>query len=257
MFKQCPLCLITNDDGIYAEGIAVVADALKYLAEVIIVAPENNQSGVSHRITLKESILVKKVKERISGVQSYIVAGTPSDCVRIGVFGLARSPISLVISGVNQGANMGEDVVYSGTVAAAREGAMLGIPSMAVSVADGACTSIPQVQQIIRESAVWILHNKKYSRSFFNINIPERIPDNKVRYKLTRLGKRNYSTRYVKKASLCQQWVYKLQEKVSGIPARGSDIGEVEHGFVSITPMTLNFTDEAVLKKYKIKNINL
>lgn len=254
-FKQRPLILITNDDGIDADGIGVTADAVKDLAWIVVVAPWNNQSGVSHRITLKSTIEVQRVQFKQYDIQAYKLVGTPADCVRLGVFGLIKERISLVIAGVNHGANMGNDVVYSGTVAAAREGAMLGIPSMAVSVNNGRFKQTSLIRKIIHESASWILRSRIPKSTFININIPGKIKNNKITYEITRLGKRIYSTHYIRSRMKRGKSIYRLKESISGVPAKGTDIGAIHNGHVSITPLTLNFTDLALLKNRKIGEI--
>ena len=124
--------LVTNDDGIHAQGLSALAQALESLGEVFVVAPDREQSAVGHALTLHRPLRVDQVGER-----RYAVNGTPSDCVNLGVLGLLPEPPVLVVSGINHGSNLGDDVTYSGTVSAAMEGTLLGVPSMAVSQAEG------------------------------------------------------------------------------------------------------------------------
>src|SRR6266403_4801459 len=124
--------LVTNDDGIHAAGLAALAAALAPLGEVYVVAPDREQSAVGHALTLHRPLRVDRAGER-----RFSVNGTPSDCVNLGVLGLLPEPPVLVVSGINHGSNLGDDVTYSGTVAAAMEGTLLGVPSMAVSLMDG------------------------------------------------------------------------------------------------------------------------
>ncbi len=118
--KKDPVILITNDDGFDAEGIHIVIDAMKDILPAVVVAPQKNQSGVSHRVTLWHAVPVRTIGSHPAGVPVYIVDGTPADCTRLGVYRLVKGPVRLVIAGVNHGANLGDDVIYSGTVAAAR-----------------------------------------------------------------------------------------------------------------------------------------
>ena len=124
--------LVTNDDGIHAQGLSALAQALESLGEVFVVAPDREQSAVGHALTLHRPLRVDQVGER-----RFAVNGTPSDCVNLGVLGLLPEPPVLVVSGINHGSNLGDDVTYSGTVSAAMEGTLLGVPSMAVSQAEG------------------------------------------------------------------------------------------------------------------------
>src|SRR5499426_338224 len=127
-----PVILVTNDDGVHAAGLAALAAALEDLGDVYVVAPDREQSAVGHALTLHRPLRVDQIGER-----RFAVNGTPSDCVNLGVLGLLPEPPALVVSGINHGSNLGDDVTYSGTVSAAMEGTLLGVPSMAVSLASG------------------------------------------------------------------------------------------------------------------------
>src|SRR5512142_2273979 len=129
---MAPVILVTNDDGIHAEGLHALAAALDELGEVYVVAPDREQSAVGHALTLHRPLRVDKVAER-----KFAVNGTPSDCVNLAVLGLLPEPPVLVASGINHGTNLGDDVTYSGTVSAAMEGTLLRVPSIAVSLVDG------------------------------------------------------------------------------------------------------------------------
>ena len=129
---MAPVILVTNDDGIHAQGLSALAEALESLGEVYVVAPDREQSAVGHALTLHRPLRVDRVGER-----RFAVNGTPSDCVNLGVLGLLPEPPVLVVSGINHGSNLGDDVTYSGTVSAAMEGTLLGVPSMAVSQVEG------------------------------------------------------------------------------------------------------------------------
>lgn len=244
--------LITNDDGLEVDGIAAAIQAVKGVAPVLVAVPRCNQSGLSHRITMKKNIRVRKLNNRwpwTDGV--YVVDGTPADCVRLGIFSLSRRPIGLVIAGINHGANMGEDVVYSGTVAAAREGAMRGIKSMAVSVSVPRGRFPGNISQVIRSCAVWILKHTFPQGTFFNINIPAQVDLHRTKAVFTRLGKRVYGTQYqlIRKTRTYRSFM--LKEHVSGLLIKGTDICAVARGKISITPLTLTFTDTNLLKQLK------
>ena len=243
--------LITNDDGFGVEGISAVVHAVRGLGPAMVIVPQKNQSGLSHRITMRERIVVREVPSAWPWVKKvFVVNGTPADCVRLGVFSLSRHPVRLVVSGANHGANMGEDVVYSGTVAAAREGAMLGIPSMSVSVASKVIHNTSAVTQVTRACTTWIMKSTWQKGVFFNINMPKKIKFKSARFSFTRLGKRIYNTKYVSRKKKNQR-SFLLKEHVSGLAIPGTDIYAVSKGNISVTPLTLDFTNGQVLKKIK------
>src|SRR5499425_3828624 len=137
--------LVTNDDGIHAAGLAALAAALASLGEVYVIAPDREQSAVGHALTLHRPLRVDRLGER-----RFAVNGTPSDCVNLGVLGVLPEPPVLVVAGVNHGSNLGDDVTYSGTVSAAMEGTLLGVPSMAVSRGDAADTGFESAGAVAR-----------------------------------------------------------------------------------------------------------
>lgn len=243
--------LITNDDGFGKDGLKCVIDAVQGLAPILVIVPSKNQSGLSHRITIHETIHVREHRSRIPGVTTYVIDGTPADCVRLGVYVLSKRPIRMVIAGINHGANMGEDVVYSGTVAAAREGAMQGIPSMAVSYAAKKFRNSAGISEAVRTCAQWLLNNHVSKHLYINVNIPPRISPAKKIFELTRLGRRIYGTKYVKTLTMKNKWTLVLKESISGIAARTTDINAVRKGRISVTPLTLDFVDTVHLKKLK------
>ena len=144
--------LITNDDGIHAQGLTAMADALEALGEVYVVAPDREQSAVGHALTLHRPLRVERVSER-----RFAVNGTPSDCVNLGVLGLVPEPPVLVVSGINHGSNLGDDVTYSGTVSAAMERTLLGVPSLAVSQLEGdagRCEAAGRIARLVAARAL-------------------------------------------------------------------------------------------------------
>jgi len=160
--------LVTNDDGIHAEGLGALADAMAPLGEVFVVAPDREQSAVGHALTLHRPLRVDRVGER-----RFAVNGTPSDCVNLGVLGLLPEPPVLVVAGINHGSNLGDDVTYSGTVSAAMEGTLLGVPSMAVSQVEGDAAGFEAAGRVAQLVAARLLVGWYRSREKFVKVIPK------------------------------------------------------------------------------------
>src|SRR5262245_40274644 len=159
--------LVTNDDGIHAPGLGALADALAPLGEVYVVAPDREQSAVGHALTLHRPLRVDRLGER-----RFAVNGTPSDCVNLGVLGPLPEPPVLVASGINHGSNLGDDVTYSGTVSAAMEGTLLGVPSMAVSHVDGDAVGFEAAGHVARLVAARVLVEGLPAKTLLNVNVP-------------------------------------------------------------------------------------
>jgi 5'-nucleotidase len=235
-----PLILLSNDDGVHAEGLHQLRKALSEFAEVFVVAPASEQSATSHRITLAEPL-----RHRDLGHDVHMVDGSPADCiyVALNLGGLLPRRPELVVSGINHGLNLGMDVVYSGTVAAAREGALRGIPSMAISadpradLALAAQESIPLVKRFLEaERPVGLA-------PLLNVNFPAERPKGT---RATRLGRRDYEDKVEVRADPRGRRYYWV-----GGPAvvhdgsEGADTTAVDAGFVSITPLSLEMTQTA------------
>ncbi len=238
------IILLTNDDGINAEGLSFLYEAVKDLSEVRVVAPINNQSAASHSFTLRKPIKVHKIKENWFGVE-----GTPTDCVLISHHGLFKKNIRLVISGINDSPNLGEDVLYSGTVAAAIEGAILGIPAFALSFLSKNCFRFSdKIRSFIRSLSLEILHHSLAKNTYLNINIP----DQKIKgIKITILGKRIYQDMAIETKNKKGEISYTLNGTMGYQPSRGSDFEAVYSGYISITPLHLDMTHYKELKTYK------
>src|SRR5216683_555425 len=173
---MAPVILVTNDDGIHARGLQVLADALAALGEVYVVAPDREQSAVGHALTLHRPLRVDRVAER-----KFAVNGTPSDCVNLAVLGLLPEPPVLVAAGVNHGTNLGDDVTYSGTVAAAMEGTLLGVPSFAVSLLGRGDFRFEVAARFARRLAAWVLERGLPSDTLLNVNVPAPLDGEPIR----------------------------------------------------------------------------
>jgi 5'-nucleotidase len=161
--------LVSNDDGYLATGINVLADALADIAEVVVVAPDRNRSAASNSLTLQDPLRISKVAQN-----RYRVNGTPSDCVHLALTGFLDEEPDLVVSGINHGANLGDDVIYSGTVAAAMEGRFLGYPSIAVSLVGHRLTHFDTAARVAKELVQRLERNPLPKEFIFNVNVPDR-----------------------------------------------------------------------------------
>src|SRR5882724_2955749 len=230
--------LVTNDDGVHAVGLAALAAALEDLGEVHVLAPEREQSACGHALTLHRPLSVHRWGER-----RHSVNGTPSDCVNLGVLGFLPERPVLVVSGVNHGSNLGDDVTYSGTVSAAMEGTLLGVPSIAVSLVEG--EEFAQSARVARQVAMRVLVSGLPPMTLLNVNVPAGVPKG---VRLTRLGHRVYSGKIVEQADPRGRPHYWIG---AGPPAwealDGTDMGAVHEGYAAVTPLHLDLTHHRAL----------
>jgi 5'-nucleotidase len=226
--------LVTNDDGIYGPGLAALVKELGKIAKVTVVVPDQERSGTSHSITLHKPLRIQKIN-----AQTYIVNGTPTDCVRFGALSLMKRKVDLVVSGINAGPNMGHDVIYSGTVAGAREGALLKIPSFAISVVELLKPDFKLAARTALKIANNIFKKGLPDDIYLNVNVP-----NKARgIEITSLGHRIYDEEIDCRIDPRGRKYYWLAGKfVSGVHQKGTDITVVEGSCVSITPLQLDPT---------------
>lgn len=243
------LILVSNDDGIYAEGIQVLAETLKKIARVIVVAPDREKSAASHSLTLHRPLRILETKKNF-----YAVTGTPADCVNLGVNEiLDRKKPDLIVSGVNHGGNLGDDVHYSGTVSAALEGAMMGIASIAVSLVlrDGRPYFKPAAN-FAAKLAKRVLKEGLPKGIVLNVNVPN-LPQHSLKgYAYCKLGKRNYSDIIVEKLDPRKKkyyWIGGDEIGYENIP--GSDCNAILERKISITPIKVDMTDYPFLEKIR------
>jgi 5'-nucleotidase len=236
-----PLLLLTNDDGYTSEGLQVLADALESLGEVWVVAPDRENSAVSHALTLSRPLRMTRLADR-----RFVVDGTPTDSVTLGICEVlkGRRP-DLVVSGINFGANMGDDVHYSGTVSAAFEAVILGVPAIAVSQVVGEGFSFVFAGKFARLLAERVLERGLPEATLLNVNVPAGPP---AGIRFCRLGKRSYTEGVVEdtdpRGRTCY-WIGGGAPVWEPIP--GTDFNEAAAGFVTITPLNLDMTDHALL----------
>jgi len=230
------LILITNDDGYRSDGIRVLADAAKALGEVTIVAPVDEASAIGHALTLKRPLRLEPIAEGV-----FAVDGTPTDCINIAVTQVFKRLPDLVLSGINKGYNLGDDVTYSGTVAGALEGALLGIPSLAVSLrATRGTYDFSYAAQAAVSVAAAILRQPLPPRTFLNINVPKGPPKG---FRVTVQASRNHMTSVAERhdpKGRAYFWIEEGQDDWH--PHDRSDYQAVRDGFVSVTPLQPDLT---------------
>jgi len=241
--------LLTNDDGINAKGLIVLADKLSDLGRVIVVAPDREQSASSHAITLDAPLRVTEYSD-----VRYGVSGTPTDCVILAVHGLLKSRPDLIVSGINHGPNMGEDVTYSGTVAAAIEGNILGINSLAISIASWEPKHFESAARAAKYLAVKALSLKKDAKALWNINVPDLPIDQIKGYKITKLGSRIYNDVIIKKKDPRGKDYFWIGGGEPGWnKEKNTDFAAISSGYISITPLRLDLTDYKSIVEIKAK----
>lgn len=235
--------LLSNDDGYFAPGLIALAEALQGLGEVVVVAPEQNRSGASNSLTLDRPLMLKRAS---SGF--YFVNGTPTDCVHLAVTGMLDELPDIIVSGINHGANMGDDTIYSGTVAAATEGFLLGIPSIAISMASYEVNHFQTAGRVARHLVEKFIANPIREAVLLNVNVPD-IPFDSIKgMETTRLGRRHKAEPVVKMTSPRNETVYWVGAAGAAADAGpGTDFNAVERGFVSITPLQIDLTNTAQL----------
>lgn len=251
--------LLTNDDGFFSDGLKILYLYLKRIAEIHIVVPETEKSAVSHSINLLNPVRVKKIK--IDNFSCYVISGTPVDCVKIGLKELIKEKINMVISGINAGPNLGMDILYSGTVSAAAEGAILGIPSIAVSLAGYKNFRFDDCAKVVLKIIDRIKHMKFPKDTILNINVPNKKIDEIKGIKITYQSESRFNEEYEKRVDPRGNIYFWLKGNFEEIKEeKKSDVNAVKNGYVSITPINLNLTDFSFLrqlKKTEIEKIKL
>lgn len=235
--------LISNDDGVHAPGLAMLANSLSNVADITVVAPDRNRSGVSNSLTLANPL---RVVTAINGFFS--VNGTPTDCVHLAVTGLLKELPDMVVSGINEGSNLSDDVLYSGTVAAATEGRFLGLPSLAISLAGPRCEHYDTAAQVARMVVLRLREQPLTSDTILNVNVPD-LPFAEIKgIQVTRLGTRHKAEPTVKDVDPRGRKIYWVgQPGPEQDAGPGTDFYAVNAGYISITPLHLDLTHYKVL----------
>jgi len=232
------IILLCNDDGIRSDGVQQLARAVEPLGDVYVVAPDREQSAVSHSLTLHRPLRVEQIAPR-----QYAVDGTPTDCVNLAVSGLLPGRPGLVLSGINKGANLGDDITYSGTVSAAMEGTLLGIPSIALSLVAREHFAFDAAAEFAARLAAQVIAHPFPVETLLNVNVPA-VPRERMRgYRITRQGKRRFSEALVEKIDPRGKKYYWIGgDELDFVDEPGTDFAAIQDGAVSITPIHLDLT---------------
>lgn len=250
--------LLSNDDGIYAPGIAVLYEAVRDLGQVDIVAPSSERSAVGHAITLSDPLKVREV-QRNGQFFGHAVSGTPADCVKLAVEGslLGHKP-DLVISGVNLGPNAGISVIYSGTVSAATEGTILGIPSLAISLNTFTDPLWDTAKQVARHIVSVVIQKGLPAQTLLNVNIPN-LPYHELKgYRVTRMGRSRFVEIFHRRTDPRGNLYFWMDGELEQLgDTQGTDVEALKDGYVSLTPIWFDLTHHAVLDTLRGWNLQL
>ncbi|MBI4559537.1 MAG: 5'/3'-nucleotidase SurE [Candidatus Hydrogenedentes bacterium] len=246
-----PLILVTNDDGIHAPGLALLASALGQVGAVRVYAPDRQQSAVGHGVSLHRPLRVTAVKDGW-----HMVDGTPTDCVMLAVRDLLGARPDVVVSGINAGANLGDDVTYSGTVAGAYEGMLLGIPSIAISDVHFACKHMDSAATFAVKITKFIFEHGLPRDTMLNINVPD-LPYSQIRgAQITRMGRRDYQDEIVRREDPRGTSYYWIGgSEPSHVREAGTDFEAIESDCISITPLHRDVTNYEALEILRRKTL--
>jgi len=238
--------LISNDDGVTAPGIKVLADALGSLGDVFVVAPERNRSGASSSLTIDNPI---RMRETTMGY--YAVTGTPADCIHIAHHTILAGELpDIVVTGINMGANLGDDVLYSGTVAGAIEGRFLGVPALAISMASRECNNLATAGQVAKQLVLQLLKDDLGADRLLNVNVPDCPLSSLNGFQVTRLGYRHRENVVITSKDAREQPIYWLAPPARAKDASiGTDFHAIEQSSVSITPLQADLTAYKAFKQ--------
>ncbi len=240
------LILVTNDDGVYSSGLRSLANAMATLGEAVIVAPDRNRSAVGHALTLERPLRAEEIEPGI-----FAVDGTPTDCVNLGIHGLIMQRPDLVVSGINSGSNMGDDITYSGTVSAAMEASLMGIPAIAVSLDSRTFSDedLVTATDFVVVLAQRLMKKGLPPETFLNVNIPSGRCEG---VEITRQGKRSYGQAVIVNEDPRGRkyyWIGGASVGFEDIP--GTDCCAVSRGYISVTPLHTNLTSDSFCEDMK------
>ena len=239
-----PILLVTNDDGVYAPGIKALAAALGSIGTVYVVAPDREVSACAQSLTLKTPLRAERIEERVHAVD-----GTPADCVNLALVKLLPSRPDLVVSGINRGANLGEDVFYSGTVGGAREGTFFGVPSIAISLAARVETDYTHAASFAARLCALVLEKGLPERTLLNVNVPAGSPSEAA---ITVQGRREHEGTIFEGLDPRRRPYYWIEEgKDTWHTDEMSDIHAIRRGLISITPLQSDTTHHATLPAFR------
>ena len=240
--------LLSNDDGYFAPGLAALAEGLAPLGEITVVAPERDRSGASNSLTLDRPLQLTRAHNGF-----FYVNGTPTDCVHMAVTGLLDFEPDVVVSGINSGSNMGDDTLYSGTVAAAMEGFLFGIPAIAFSQVQKGWQDLDAAARVARSVIEHVLRDPPAASHYLlNVNIPNRADADRLPSRVTRLGRRHASEPVIRQVSPRGETLYWIGPAGDAREAGpGTDFHATSNGEISITPLHVDLTDHASLPAWR------
>jgi 5'-nucleotidase len=234
--------LLTNDDGIYAKGLSALYSELSAEADCLIVAPEIEQSAVGHAITISRPLMVRRATKN-GNFLGYAVYGTPADCVKIGIKELSDKPVDLVVSGINRGSNAGINVIYSGTVSAATEAVIMGVPALAVSLDTRKDADYTFAAQFIRKLVRELTGNSALRNNVINVNIPDLPLEKIMGVTVVRQGRKNIIEHFEKRVDPRDNIYYWISgESPSEKEEQDTDVSALAAGFITITPLQYDLT---------------
>ncbi len=243
--------LVTNDDGIDAAGLLALNQALKTVGDTSIVAPSHNWSASGHVKTMHKPLRVRETR-LADGTPAFSSSGAPSDCVSLAFLGIVEQPIDMVVAGINRGANLGHDVTYSGTVTAAMEGAIAGVPSIAVSMDSYQDTDFTFAAQVAAQLAQQVAAHGLPPETLLNVNVPDVAEDEIAGMLITRLGSRIYNDELVRRLDPKGHPYYWIGgDAPGGVLEEGTDLWALANKYVSIAPLQLDLTDYALMERVR------
>jgi 5'-nucleotidase len=246
-----PKILITNDDGIYSDGIYALWEALSELGDVSVVAPSTEKSAAGHAITINNILKIKNVR-RQGGFKGWAVSGTPADCTKMAVKEILDFKPDLLVSGINRGSNLGNNIIYSGTVSAATEGAILNIPSIAISLDSHVVDSWENSKEAAKDIAKHVLKNDLPKGTLLNVNVPFCSPDNLKGIKVTQQGAQYFKDEFEQRINPSKGTYYWMKgEIVDTDTSLEFDGRAVAENYISVTPIHFNLTDKSFLENLK------
>ncbi|MTV47918.1 5'/3'-nucleotidase SurE [Heliobacillus mobilis] len=242
--------LLTNDDGIHAPGIHALWHIFEDWAELFVVAPDSERSATGHGITVHQPLRVEKLTFAKPHFHGWAVNGTPADCVKLALEELMDDPPDIIISGINRGANLGTDVLYSGTVSAAMEGAIYGFPALAVSVTGWKTTDYGLAAETTRFLCEQLVEKGLTSETFLNVNVPD-LPREQIHgIGVTKLGSRRYQNIFDKRTDPRGRTYYWMAGEVKDVDAgEGTDIRAINEGMISVTPIHFDLTNYTIIQE--------
>ncbi len=249
--------LVSNDDGIQAPGLLALAQAMLPFGKVTVVAPEENQSATGHKKTLERPLRVRHLKEYATGIEAYSVNGSPSDCVAVALLGYIKESVDLVVSGINQGPNVAQDVTYSGTVSVALESAIFGLPAVAFSLDDRSPdANYTNAAEVAHQVVAAFVKNPFPPMTILNVNVPK----GQVKgWKSTRQGVREYRDRLDERFDPRGRPYYWIggDEPIGDIDTVDTDLWALHNGYVSLTPIHLDLTAHTIVPEIARWNLEL